>query len=396
VSPEQVAAFRLRRLRLIERAPAGSVVPVVGEMGGAQAQVLGAARSSLWARVEALEATDVDRALWEDRHLVRAWCMRRTLYLVPAAEVAVYAPGTARRRGKEVRWVRNRGIPGRAIGDWIDGLLGALDEPLTRSEIAERLGPALGVRIRWAVGGGGWGSRRKIPWLGSGRSSLPVAYLMHLAGARGVLCSGPNRGSEATFVRADAWIPGWRDRSVDDAELELLRTYLRAFGPATPGDFVAWTRILMFEARTTWERLGSELAEVEVDGRVAWVLRTDLRDLEREDAGELPVRLLPFFDSFLLGHLDRGHLLPPANVRDVYRNQGWVAPVVLVEGRVAGVWSASPAGRRLGVDVDLFGPTSRRLEAAIRREAEDLARFLGCGAAAVRIRSRRTRAPVSA
>jgi Winged helix DNA-binding domain len=38
---------------------------------------------SCWARVESLEVADVDRALYEDRSLVKQLAMRRTLFVLP-------------------------------------------------------------------------------------------------------------------------------------------------------------------------------------------------------------------------------------------------------------------------------------------------------------------------
>ena len=61
----------------------------------------------------------------------------------------------------------------------------------------------------------------------------------------------------------------------------------------------------------------------------------------------------------------------------VYRSQGWISPVVLVDGRATAVWEHARAGNRLLVKVTKFGSISRRIIAGIREEARDLGRFLG-------------------
>ena len=63
VSWEQVAAFRLSRHHLLRRAPATALVPVVGSMAGAQAQVLSAAQISLGARVRHVRIEDVETVI---------------------------------------------------------------------------------------------------------------------------------------------------------------------------------------------------------------------------------------------------------------------------------------------------------------------------------------------
>lgn len=374
---DQAIAFRLARHRLLERAAPGALAAVAGDMAGAQAQLHSAAQLSLRARIFGLQIAQVEQALHK-RTLVKAACMRRTLFLVPAGELALFVRGSARRAAKEVRWARGKGVPARALDAAIEAALAVLDRPLTRPEVAERVSRALGVRTR-SVHGGGWGSRRKLAAVAVGGLTYPVVDLLHLAGARGVVCHGPPAGGEPTFVRADAWVPKWRDLPPQEAEDGLLRRYLRAFGPATAADFAMWTGMTLTEAREIWNRGQAGLAAVEVEGWSAAVLGEDLEELAQAGFERPLVRLLPHFDSFLLGHRQRDHLVPAAHHARVYRPQGWVYPVVLVDGRAAGVWEQARQGDRLRVRVTGFGPFPRRAAAGVRQEARDLGRLLGCG-----------------
>jgi len=375
VTWKQVAAFRLSRHHLSQRAPTKALVSVVRDMAGAQAQLLSAAQISLWPRVRDLRIAHVEEALSE-RLLVKASCMRRTLFLVPSQDLAIFVRGTARRAEKEIRWTRGKGVPDRVIDAAIDAALGALDQPLRRPEIAERVSRALGVRTQ-AVHGGGWGRRTKIAAVPVGDLTFPVVDLLHLAAARGVVCYGPHLGNEPTFVRADAWIPQWQDLPREQAEELLLRRYLWAFGPATAADFSMWTGITLTEAREIWARQQAGFAPVDVQGWAAAVLQEDLDELVGAGFERPLIRLLPYFDSFLLGHKEREHLVTMQHRPKVYRAQGWIAPVVLVDGRAAAVWEHAREGNRLSVKVAKFGSISRRITAGIREEARDLGRFLG-------------------
>jgi hypothetical protein len=344
-------------------------------MTGAQAQLLSAAQTSLWARVRDLEIADVEKAM-NNRTLVKASCMRRTLFLVPARELAIFVRGAARRAEKEIRWALGKGVAAHVIETAIETTLRVLDEPLTRPEIADRVSRALGVQIA-SYEGGGWGNRRSLAAVPVGHLNYPTADLLHLVGARGVVCYGPPRGNEPTFVRADAWIPNWRDLSPEEAETRLLHKYLQAFGPATAADFAMWSGINLTDARETWRRTQSDLASVDVEGWEAAVLRRDLDALAQAGLKSPHVRLLPYFDTFLLGHREREHLVSKQYHPNVFRPQGWIAPVVLVDGRVAGVWEHAREGHRLHVKVTKFGSLSRAAASALREEADDLGRFLG-------------------
>jgi len=104
-----------------------------------------------------------------------------------------------------------------------------------------------------------------------------------------------------------------------------------------------------------------------------------LKDLVEVTSIRPPVRLLPYFDAYLLGHRDRRHIVDAAKLKTVYSTQGWVAPVVLVDGRAAGTWSVTREGGHLRIGVTPFAPFSRDIRTTIREEAHDLGRFLGAG-----------------
>jgi hypothetical protein len=151
---EKAAAFRLNRHHLVDQAPVNDLVSVADDMAGAQAQVLSAAQVSLWARVQDLQIADIEKAM-DERRLVKASAMRRTLFLLPAGDLAVYMRGTAGRGEKGIRWTQGKGVPDLAIDAAIEAVLAALDEPRTRPEIAERTCRTLGVQVQTVEGGGG-------------------------------------------------------------------------------------------------------------------------------------------------------------------------------------------------------------------------------------------------
>lgn len=376
VSWEQVNAFRLRRHHLSERSPVSSLASVAGAMGGAQAQVLSAGQISIWARTGGAGIQDVDEALWTRRTLVRAWCMRRTLFLLPSDELATFVRGTARRPGYGIRWALPR-VGSRAKLDRVlDDVADFLDRPRTRSEIAKQL-KSLGYRLK-SKAGGGWGDSRAVPWVEVGAASLTVGFLIHLLGARQVICSGPNSGNESTYVRADRWLRRLKDTPVEEAEDRLLTRYLEAFGPATVADFALWAGFYVRDAKEIWARSADRISQVEVGGWKAGILDSDLPVLESTRPAGPVVRLLPFFDSFVLGHRSHRNIVGEADHKKVYRAQGWVSPVVLVDGRALGVWSHLQRKRELEVRVTPFSGLPTGVSSRVRTEASDLGRFLGC------------------
>ncbi len=344
-------------------------------MAGAQAQVLMAGQMSIWPRIKGASIRDVDSAIWKERSLVRAWGMRRTMFLLPSNELAVFVRGTTRRAAYHFRYALSRIGSEQKLDKLLDAVLEALKEPRTRSDLAEMLRKSHGYSLR-SKAGGGWGNKRPVPWVQVGGASIPVGQLLHVIAARDVIVSGPGDGNESTYVRADKWVPNWKDMSVEQAERELLVKYLRAFGPSTLQDFALWAGMYVSDAKPIWSREAENLTKVDVEGWKASILQSDLAALEESELDGTLVRLVPFFDSFLLGHKDHRNIVDEKNHRKIYRPQGWVSPVLLVDGRAQGVWSQVQKKDNLEVRVTPFSKLSGRVSSLVREESSDLGRFL--------------------
>src|SRR5260370_18990580 len=125
---------------------------------------------------------------------------------------------------------------------------------------------------------------------------------------------------------------------VEKAERELLVKYLRAFGPTTLQDFALWAGMYVRDAKPIWQSEAENLVEVDVESWKASILQSNLPDLEKAELAEPVVRLLPYFDSFLLGHKSHRNIVDQGNHKKIYRNQGWGSPALLVDGRAQGIW----------------------------------------------------------
>jgi Winged helix DNA-binding domain len=361
---DQVVAWRLRRHHLAARAPRRRALEVAAAICGLHAQVMSSAELTLWARVEDLEPDAVRRALWEERTLVKTWAMRGTLHLLPAAELPLWQ-AALRTRDRYFRpvWLRNFGVTGQELERLIEAVDQALDgRVLTREELAREVGrltgsAALGDKVRHS-----WGALLK-----------PAAHY-------GRLCFGPSDGQRVRFTRLDRWLPDWREHDPDSAVLETARRFLAASGPVTREDYARWWGVESPAGGRTLARLGDELVPVEVDGTPAWLLAAHAGEvaLAAPPAGAAAVRLLPAFDQYVVTASRHADRLLPGPFRDrVYRPQGWLSPVLLVNGRMDGVWRHEVKGRGVHVSIEPFVELSAATRRAAEREAERLAAALG-------------------
>jgi uncharacterized protein YcaQ len=354
----QVAAYRLTAHHLHD-SPGASVESIATAISGVQAQVMSCAEIQFWARNHSLTRTEITNALYKDRSLVKSHFMRQTLHVIPSADFSLFKSAMRACLLAQVHRIAGKlGVTPDEFDSLNSQIVDSLrDGPLTQAEIRKRVVPHASKRMK------AWMSR--------------VWSILRTPIAEGLICYGPARGAEITYVRTTQWLPR-NSKMMDPAEARraLLLRYLDAYGPAAPRDFSKWSGIGMPQAKEAWGSVEKNLAEVTVDGERVWLPRKSLKQLERATLHETVVRLLPAFDPFLLAHAAKDHLVERTHYKRVYRNQGWISPVILINGRVAGIWSHARKGANLSVEIRPFEKLPKKVRALIEEEAENLSHFL--------------------
>src|SRR4051794_27666214 len=331
----QVLAWRLSAHSLGERLPAErraeAVRPAGLRTGGPDSALVG------WhARAEGVGPDDVREALLA-RRWVEAPTARGARVLDPRDHAALTAGALPTDDAALVDRLRRRGVgtgadPGALLRDGAAAARAALDAgPRTQGELSQAVTAALPPSVSaWCKP------------CGAVHVDTGLFALVGLA-VGWVRAVGQDDGA---FVSPERWLADVHDRDPATAAAALLTWFLRAHSPTTPAELAAWLGLGAAEAHGRWTK-AAELAEVDYDGRRAWVPAADLADLRAaEPAGG--VRLLPPYDAALEGP-DRATLVPErAQHKEVWRivaNPG----VALVDGTVSCAWRARKQGRRLAV-----------------------------------------------
>jgi hypothetical protein len=345
-----VYARRLERSSLDVRAPRERLLDVASAICGAHAQLTTAAELALSARVEDVTRDDVRAALWDARELVKANTLRTTLHLHPAGELALWrSVRLDEQRWRLQWWLDDRQLTLDESERLREQVLALLDdgEPRTRTEIGAGIGGELGARLA----ADSWGH--------------------FLAPASGLLCHGPPRGRNVTFVRCDRWMPGFELLDPAAAQREASRRYLATYGPARRDELEHWLALKLDDE--TWESL--DLEEVDVEGHSTFV-NADEAFPETTPHG---VRLLSHYDVYTIGCHPRDHLIPEQRKRVFLRGAG-PNPVLLVDGRVAGVWRRTLRGRRVELQVEPFAALTTPQTSELADDAARVARTFGAEA----------------
>jgi hypothetical protein len=340
-SLDEITAQRLTA-QLLAGPPVGDAVTVVERLLAVQAQDQRGARLAIRARSAGLTSADVDRALTDERTLVITWLNRGTLHLVRSEDYpwlqALTTPpivsGNARRLGQE-------GVSGSAAERGVELIERSLaaDGPLTRSQLRERLDSA------------------GVPTKGQA-----FVHLLLLTCLRGLAVRGPIVGGDQAYVLVRDWLGEPRPVDRERALGELAPRFLAGHGPASDRDLAKWAGLPLRDARAALRAVASRL-DVRPDGLVDLIGAPAAAPLP-------PPRLLGAFDPVLHGWVSREPLLQPH--QPVITVNGLFRPFALVAGRAAGLWTI----RGGEVVLEPFAPLAPKDAAALRLDADDVARFL--------------------
>ncbi len=337
----------MARQLLLERRPL-QLRKVVEQLGGLQAQYSPSPYLTLHARTDGFERTHLTTAL-EKRQVVKALLLRGTLHIVTPRD---YWAFTAARQALGAGYwppAYEKLLPKRRIGEIATATIAELRAgPRTFAEIGALLRPYATEQIS-----------ATFVW----RRVQGREHVVHVppSGTWGYHGDG-------VFVAADAVLRGGPPDPVAARE-DLVRSYLRAFGPATTQDLAQWAGL---------QRTGP-ISET-IAGMTLRTFRDDrgtkLHDLPRapipDPDAPVPPRLVPRYDNLVLSHADRTRVLGDVPVSRIVTKNALVHATILVDGFVAGTWQLEKGRVRL----EPFRRLPRGTTAALRVEAERVEAFV--------------------
>ncbi|MFI1162993.1 winged helix DNA-binding domain-containing protein [Streptomyces sp. NPDC020801] len=311
--------------------------------------------------------TETERALYEDRTLVRMHGMRHTVFVFPAGLTAVVHASTgiavaARARAALIKDMAKAGAPDAA---WLtrveESTLAALARrgQATAAELAQDE-PRLREQFAYAAGK----SYEGVHTVSS--------RLLRVLGVEGKVVRGRPLGSWTSTQFRWALAPEHPELAVAGAQADLLRRWLAACGPATEADLKWWTGWRVTDVRRALAAVGAQ--EVTVDEGTAYVAEGDADPVT--EPAEPWAALLPGLDPTAMGWQQRDWYLAPELRPALFDGSGNVGPTVWWNGRVIGAWAQRPDGEIVWRILDRAG-VDRETEAAIAERAGRLGAWLG-------------------
>jgi hypothetical protein len=335
----------------------------------------------LLARAHAVTHADIAETLYERRTLLRILGMRRTMFVTTAPIAGVISSAVsrkiaARERSRLIGWLEADGVGNGDAEAWLAAVeaetMTALTElgEATASELTKRV-PGLRIQIHF-------GGNRK--WAGKVGVSTRVLFLL---AAEARIIRGRPRGTWLSSMYAwapmDRWVPGGlRAATEAGAQAELVRLWLRSFGPGTERDVAWWTGMTLGDTRRALA--AASVVPVDLDDGVGLTLPADLEPTP--DPGPW-VALLPALDTTTMGWADRSWYLGEHG-RQLFDTNGNAGPAIWADGRVVGGWSHARDGE---IRYRLLADVGAEAREAIDQEAHRISKWLGAARVIPRFRT---------
>jgi len=327
-----------------------------------QAQDFGSAKWAVGARVAGATDASVEEAFAAGR-ILRTHVLRPTWHFVLPADLRWLLVATAPRiRARDARRYAELGLDDHALRRAADAWRAALrgGHALTRAGMAAVVADA-----------------------GVSAEGQRMPYLLMSAELDALICSGPRRGRQHTYVLLDERAPHAPAVPRAEALGELAARFFAGHGPATVKDLAWWASLTLAEARVAVEGAGERLRSEEVGGLTFWcgaAGRAGAAPASAAHSGEdaaPAVRLLQGYDEFVMGYREtKGLLARPGS--------SWVAAtppvgklVIVLDGRVRGFWRRTMKKARVVVEAELLDCWDDGARSALQAEAERFGAFLG-------------------
>ena len=341
---------RLRNQRLVRsrlRRPAD----VVSWLGAVQSQDFSAAKWGVSLRASDVSEASVDRA-FDDGEILRTHILRPTWHFV---------------HRDDLRWMLALSGP-------------RVDSTLRHYYKVQELDAKLFRRSRTVLErvleGGRSLTRAELgAALASARistSGIRLAFVVMQAELTSVICSGPRRGKQFTYMLFEERVGKTRTMARDEALGELTRRYFTSHGPATIRDFVWWSGLTVVDARAGLAMNASTLVQDQVDGLTCW---HDGRRLGSAASSPF-VRLLANYDEYFIAFKDRGCFTEPRPSTATSRDRSIFAHQLVIDGQLCGAWSRTLRPRRVDISVRPSRVLTSAEQDAIEVESGRYGRFL--------------------
>jgi winged helix DNA-binding protein len=316
---------------------------------------------STCARLARPSFAEVERALYDERSLIRMPGMRRTVYVVPREIAHIVQRSSTDAVAVTQRRVMLQFLASGGFDEaWLDDVEAATVAALTElgEATAMELGavePRLRTQIRVAIG---------KPYEANQGVSTRLLFTLSCEGR--IVRVRP-QGSWLSSRFRYAIAPELPAISKTDAKAELVRGWLASFGPGTLDDLKWWTGWTLADTRHALAAV--KAVEVRLDNEsIGYVLPGDEGPITPPEPW---AALLPGLDATPMGWKERDWYITPELRTQLFDTMGNIGPTVWWNGRVVGGWATRADGEIVWRALTELEPeATKAIDAEVVRHAQ--------------------------
>jgi hypothetical protein len=188
-----------------------------------------------------------------------------------------------------------------------------------------------------------------------------------------IICSGAPKGNKQTYALLEERVPKRKTMNKDEALATLAQKYFTSHCPATLQDFIWWSGLPISNARHALEMIKSNFISETVGMKTYWITNSFAPPVMDQSIAFF----LPAYDEYLISYKDRSASLPFQLQKNTVSSNGIFHPVIILNGKVIGVWNKKIKNDKVEIKTKLFQKHSKTIHKIIEKAAEKFGNFIG-------------------
>lgn len=364
LTPEQIRYIRARRTFLTQER-ATDPFTCVRALMGVQAQVYTCALHAIAMRTAGFPTAEALMSmLFETHQLVRTWGQRDTLHIYEPETLPILNAA----RGLWKNTGRRGGMPDNVLVEDIAQWFMSTGGQMTRTDLIEVIPPAYIEELR------------DHPSAASNPERFAATRMIWCLARAGHIVFAKQVGKEQAYAHRQTWLPDldWSQPTEAQGAAEATRRYLQAFGPATIQDIAHHVGTTITLAKTWMSLLDGELIQIACDGKKGLMALAADEEVLRCTPEPWPARMLPAYDTMLMGHKDKRWLLPEkVEEKLVWKRAAVVRATVIAQGQIVATWDHKKRSKEVDVTIQPMSLWRADYLQDVTQDAQDFAAHLG-------------------
>ena len=199
------------------------------------------------------------------------------------------------------------------------------------------------------------------------------SHLLLWAELNGLICSGSLKDKEPTYALLNERVPQKKILNKEESLAALADRYFNSHTPATLQDFVWWSGLNITEAKQGLELVKDNFLAERIGDQTYWLPKSFSFPAKKHSA----VYLLPSYDEYIISYKDRSAVISAENAPTAISNNGIFWPVIIINGKAAGVWKRTIKKDKTIVETEFFKAPPQTIKKSLNKAERAYRDFVG-------------------